>query len=68
VEEFYRANAPIIDQLRPPTLDFATGRPTTRLYTRAKVVDMIFFIEGGYASRAASSHVATPFDVEVDRT
>ena len=36
----------------PPTLGFATGQPTTRLYTRAKVVDMIFFIEGGYPSRA----------------
>lgn len=68
VGEFYRANAPIIDQLRQPTLDFATGQPTTRLYTRAKVVDMIFFIEGGYPSRAASSHVATPLDVEADRT
>jgi hypothetical protein len=42
----------IIDQLRQPTLDFATGQPTTRLYTRAKIVDMIFFIEGGYPRRA----------------
>lgn len=48
VGEFYRAHAPIIDQLRQPTLDFATGQPTSLLYTRAKVVDMIFFIEGGY--------------------
>jgi hypothetical protein len=68
VGEFYRANAQIIDQLRRPTLDFATGQPTTRLYTRAKVVDMIFFIEGGYPSRVASSPVATPLDVEADRT
>lgn len=47
VAEFYRENAAIIDGLREPTLDFATGEPTARLYTRAKVVDMIFFIEGG---------------------
>ncbi|SFR28413.1 hypothetical protein SAMN04488564_113261 [Lentzea waywayandensis] len=51
VGEFYRANASIIDQQRQPTLDFTTGQPTTRLYTRAKVVDMIFFIEGGYPQR-----------------
>lgn len=68
VGEFYRANAPVIDQLRKPTLDFATGQPTKRFYTRAKVVDMIFFIEGGYPSRAASSRVVTPLDVEADRT
>ena len=48
VGEFYRANAAKIDGLRQPTLDFTTGQPTTRLYTRAKVVDMIFFIKGGY--------------------
>ncbi|WP_176929451.1 DUF7669 domain-containing protein [Lentzea albidocapillata] len=48
VGEFYRATASIIDRQRQPTLDFTTGQPTTRLYTRAKVVDMIFFIEGGY--------------------
>jgi hypothetical protein len=52
VGEFYRANAAQIDGLRQPTLDFATGQPTTRLYTRAKVVDMIFFIEGGNPNSA----------------
>lgn len=57
VGEFYRANAPVIDQLRRPTLDFTTGQPTTRLYTRAKVVDMIFFIEGGYQGGAVSGDV-----------
>ena len=48
VGEFYRAHAEKIDGLRQPTLDFTTGQPTTRLYTRAKVVDMTFFIKGGY--------------------
>lgn len=61
VGEFYRANAPIIDQLREPTLDFTTGRPTTRRYTRAKVVDMIFFIEGGYPSAPGAAGVNTSF-------
>ena len=48
VGDFYRANAAAIDALRRPTLDFSTGQPTNRLYTRAKVVDMVFFIKGGY--------------------
>ena len=29
------------------TLDFDSGSPTSRRYTRAKVIDMIFFIHGG---------------------
>jgi hypothetical protein len=52
VGDFYRANAEKIDGLRPATLDFTSGHPTTRLYTRAKVVDMIFFIKGGYPNGA----------------
>lgn len=63
VGDFYRSNASVIDQLRQPTLDFMTGQPTTRLYTRAKVVDMIFFIEGGYPSKARPG-VASPMDVQ----
>jgi hypothetical protein len=47
VRDFYRGNDSIIDRLRAPTLDFTTGTATDRLYTRAKVVDMVFFIEGG---------------------
>ena len=36
----------LIEAHREPTLDFDTGTPTNRRYTRAKVIDMIFFIEG----------------------
>jgi hypothetical protein len=36
----------LIDRHRTPTLDFDTGMPTNRRYTRAKVIDMIFFVEG----------------------
>jgi hypothetical protein len=50
---FYRANASTLDRLRPPTLDFSTGEPTSLLYTRAKIVDMVFFIEGGYRGSTA---------------
>jgi len=44
--EFYQANSDLIERYREPTLDFATGLGTNRRYTRAKVIDSIFFIEG----------------------
>jgi len=47
VANFYRMNETIIEQNRIKTLDFITGQQTDRIYTRAKVIDMIFFIEGG---------------------
>lgn len=47
VGRFYRENAEVIERYRVPTLDFDTGADTKRRYTRAKVIDMIFFIEGG---------------------
>ena len=47
VGAYYAANTSEIDTGREFTLDFGTGRPTNRQYTRAKVIDMIFFVEGG---------------------
>lgn len=47
VRHFYDENSDTIEAFRVPTLDFATGRDTSLRYTRAKVIDMIFFIEGG---------------------
>ena len=47
VGEFYRKNADVIERYRVPTIDFETGKKTQRRYTRAKVIDMIFFVEGG---------------------
>ena len=47
VGEFYNANAEIIERNRVQTLDFNSGRATERRYTRAKVIDMIFFVAGG---------------------
>jgi hypothetical protein len=44
--KFYHDNAELIDEYRVPTLDFCTGEPTLRIYTRAKVIDMAFFMEG----------------------
>jgi hypothetical protein len=46
ISEFYKANISIIEKSRLFTLDFLTGIPTQRFYSRAKVIDMIFFIEG----------------------
>lgn len=46
IEAYYRANADVIDRYRVDTLDFATGEPTSRRYTAAKVIDMVFFVEG----------------------
>jgi hypothetical protein len=48
--EFYQEHADIIEHHRIPTLDFQTGQPTHRRYSRAKIIDMIFFIEGGIAT------------------
>ena len=36
----------MIERNRVHTLDFDTGLPTGRRYSRAKVIDMIFFVEG----------------------
>ena len=55
VERFYRNNAAVIDRCRVTTLDFDTRAPTSRTYSPAKVIDMIFFIEG---SGSPSSPVA----------
>jgi hypothetical protein len=43
---FYEDHREVIEYHRECTLDFATGQPTHRPYTRAKVIDEIFFIEG----------------------
>jgi hypothetical protein len=43
---FYQAHSTLIDRYRRPTLEFVSGKPTKRVYTRAKVIDMVFFVEG----------------------
>lgn len=47
VGEFYGENAGVIERHRVPTLEFDTGSDSPRRYTRAKVIDMNFFIAGG---------------------
>lgn len=44
---FYEEHAQAIESHRVPTLSFESGNPTARIYPRAKVIDMIFFVTGG---------------------
>lgn len=46
VSRFYAEHSEVIESHRVPTIDFASGAPTERRYSRAKVIDMIFFVEG----------------------
>jgi len=55
IGEFYQEHAGIIERHRIRTLDFGTGKPAQRRYSRAKVIDMIFFIEGGRLRTAPES-------------
>ncbi len=45
---YYRANQGTFDTERSKlrTFDFITGKPTARPYTRAKLLDMVFWVEG----------------------
>jgi hypothetical protein len=46
IGEFYQDNQGEIDAVQVPTLDFITGDETKRQYSRAKIIDMVFFQEG----------------------
>jgi len=43
---YYQADIEAIERCRVPTLDFGTGAASRWRYTRAKVIDMVFFTEG----------------------
>ena len=47
IGNFYRQHLGTIEKHRVPTLDFDSEGPTYYRYTRAKVIDMAFFVEGG---------------------
>jgi len=46
IGKVYKDNAAVIDAHLVPTFDFISGQYTSRRYTRAKVIDMAFYIEG----------------------
>lgn len=47
IVDFYEAHSTEIDTHKIPTLDFLTGQPTDILYPRAKLIDMVGYVEGG---------------------
>ena len=51
---FYREHQAAIDAHRVFTLDLDSGRNTDRRYSRAKIIDMIFFQEGFNRERSRS--------------
>jgi hypothetical protein len=55
IGRLYEANVAVIDRYRVPALDFRTGQQTERLYTRAKVMDMAFFMEGMKREKVAKA-------------
>jgi len=46
IAKFYDYNKSTIDKYRIRTFDFSTGKETKRYYTKAKIIDMICFMEG----------------------
>jgi hypothetical protein len=46
ISDFYQSNKVTIDEHCIPTIDFETGQRTHRHYPKAKLIDMIGFIEG----------------------
>lgn len=46
ISAFYDKNKTVIDTYQIPTIDFLTGADTRRLYSKAKIIDMIGFIGG----------------------
>jgi hypothetical protein len=52
---YYTDRADELDALRVPTIDFATGAPTSRPYPMGKILDMIFFQRGLEMSAASNS-------------
>lgn len=46
VKEFYDANAEVLNSFHVPTVDFASGEPTDVNYPKAKLIDVVFFVEG----------------------
>ncbi len=46
IGRFYDDHHEVVERQRECTIDFATGQPTQRRRTRAKVIDEVFYIEG----------------------
>jgi hypothetical protein len=53
IADFYRQNRALIDTFDIRTKDFYTGEPTHIRYTKAKIIDMIWFMEGQPENKGA---------------
>ena len=65
---FYHENSELLDNYRVPTLEFLSGEPTERLYTRAKLIDMAFFVEGMPDAPSQSAEVTRATALEDQRS
>lgn len=45
IKGFYDKNAQLLDSIDHPTIDFASGEPTSLMYPKAKLIDMVFYVE-----------------------
>lgn len=46
IKHFYQRNDKVINECRFNTIDYSSGKHTAKKYTKAKLIDMIGFIEG----------------------
>lgn len=58
ISEFYKENKRLIDNAKIYTFDFVTARRTKRRYPKAKIIDMIGFIEGINKNRSLQKKAA----------
>jgi hypothetical protein len=68
VRQFYDGSADAIESHRVSTLDFDTGELTQRRYSQAKVIDMIFFVEGFPAKSTSQLASKLPDAAETSTT
>lgn len=60
IRNFYDQHAEVIEGHRVQTIDFGSGQRTHRKYPQAKIIDMVFFIEGGWGPSTSQPTVADP--------
>jgi len=68
ISAFYEANASAIERQRVRTLDYTTAQPTSRRYTRAKLVNMIFFAAGGGVTAAQAETASNGATAATDKS
>jgi hypothetical protein len=68
IADYYQTNKEEFDRFKIKTIDFGTGMETDRYYTKAKLIDMVGFIEGLKKSNKGKAHNdARPYANDVTR-